>query len=81
MANASGFRGPKQTNGYFVPLGDCVAYSAGTKSGISQYTGGSGAGGSFLPGVFTRADWATPGGGSSAGALLSSISSIGQVVC
>jgi len=72
MANASGFRGSKQTTGYFVPLGNCVGK-------ISTYTGGSGAGGSFLPGSFVAADWApTAGGGNSAGALLSSISSIGQ---
>jgi len=59
----------KLTNGYFVPLGNCV-------SKISQYSGGSGAGGSFLPGTFTAADWA--GSSGTAGALLSSISSIGQ---
>ena len=69
MANASGFRGSKQTNGYFVPLANCVA-------SVSQYNGASGAGGSFLPGNFTRADWTVAGTG--AGALLSSISSIGQ---
>jgi hypothetical protein len=71
MANASGFRGQKQTNGYFVPLANCVA-------SIFQYNGASGAGGSFLPGAFTRADWSTPGNAASAGALLSSISTIGQ---
>jgi len=71
MANASGFRGTKQSNGYFVPLANCVA-------SITQYNGAAGAGGSFLAGTFTRADWATPGNGASAGALLSSISSIGQ---
>jgi hypothetical protein len=69
MANASGFRGQKQTNGYFVPLNNCV-------NRIFQYNGASGAGGSFLPGVFTTADWTVAGTG--AGALLSSISSIGQ---
>ena len=69
MANASGFRGQKQTNGYFVPLGNCVTR-------ITQYNGASGAGGSFLPGAFTAADWTAAGTG--AGALLSSISSIGQ---
>jgi hypothetical protein len=71
MANASGFRGQKQTNGYFVPLANCVA-------SVFQYNGASGAGGSFLPGNFTRADWSTPGNAASAGALLSTISSIGQ---
>jgi hypothetical protein len=72
MANASGFRGSKQSNGYFVPLGNCVGK-------ISTYVGGSGAGGSYLPGSFVVADWApVAGGGNSAGNLLSSISSIGQ---
>ena len=66
MANASGFRGQKQTNGYFVPLGNCVGK-------VFQYSSTSGAGGSFLPGNFTAVDWAT-----SAGAALSTISSIGQ---
>jgi hypothetical protein len=69
--------GMKQTRGYFVPLGDVVSVNS-NKSGITTYSGGSGAGGSYLPGTFTRADWATPGGSASAGALLSSISSIGQ---
>lgn len=71
-------QGMKQTRGYFVPLGDVVAYGAGTRSGISSYTGGSGAGGSFLAGSFERATWATPANAASAGALLSSISSIAQ---
>jgi hypothetical protein len=71
MANASGFRGPKQSNGYFVPLGDCT-------SKVYTYSGGSGAGGSSLAGSFVRADWATPANANSAKALLSSISSIGQ---
>lgn len=70
-------QGMKQTRGYFVPLGDVVAYGAGTRSGISTYSGGSGAGGSYLPGNFTRADWATPGT-TSVGAVLSSLSSVGQ---
>ena len=65
---ASGSQGPKQTNGYFVPLGNCT-------DKISQYSGAGGAGGSFLPGNFSRADWTVASTG--AGALLSSISSIG----
>ena len=71
MANASGFRGPKQTGGYFVPLGNCVP-------SLLAYTPGTGAGGSFLPGSFALADWATNTNVNSAGALLSTISSIGQ---
>ena len=71
-------QGMKQTRGYFVPLGDLVAFTSGSRSGISTYSGGSGAGGSFLAGTFSRADWATPGNAQSAGALLSSISTIGQ---
>ena len=67
MANASGFRGQKQTNGYFVPIGNCA-------NKVLQYNGSAGAGGSFLPGVFTAADWAS--NGSSASALTSSISTI-----
>jgi hypothetical protein len=56
MANASGFRGQKQTNGYFVPLKNLLLLST-----IQQYNGASGAGGSFLPGNFTKADWAVTG--------------------
>ena len=67
---ASGSQGPKQTHGYFVPLGDCVPK-------MLQYSGGAGAGGSFLPGVFTLADWANTASANSAGKLLSSISSVG----
>ena len=63
MANASGFRGQKQTNGYFVPLGNCVGK-------IFKYDGASGAGGSFLPGNFGAVDWAT-------GALMSTIATVG----
>ena len=68
---ASGANSFKQSRGYFVPLGNCV-------SKVLQYNGAAGAGGSFLPGNFTAADWATPGNANSAGALLSTISSIGQ---
>jgi len=79
---ASGSQGPKQSNGYFVPLGNCV-------DKIFTYKDAEGAGGSFRPGNFTRATWTavdppvgTPAvGGSvpagSAGALLSTIASIG----
>jgi hypothetical protein len=65
---ASGAQGPKQSRGYFVPLGSCVGK-------IHSYTPGSGAGGSYLPGNFSIATWSQPGG--AAGPLLSSISSIG----
>jgi hypothetical protein len=47
---ASGSEGPKQTRGYFVPLGRC-------DNKVLQYSGGAGAGGSFLPGSFTPASW------------------------
>jgi hypothetical protein len=64
MANASGFRGPKQTNGYFVPLADC-------RGAVLNYSGAAGAGGSFLPGTFTSASTTL------AAFALSSISSLG----
>jgi hypothetical protein len=47
---ASGSQGPKQSRGYFVPLGRC-------DNKVLQYTAGSGAGGSFLPGNFSAASW------------------------
>lgn len=47
---ASGSQGPKQTRGYFVPLGRC-------DNKVLQYSGGAGAGGSFLPGNFATASW------------------------
>ena len=47
---ASGSEGPKQTRGYFVPLGRC-------DNKVLQYSGGDGAGGSFRPGNFTAASW------------------------
>ena len=61
---ASGSQGPKQTRGYFVPLGNCV-------DKVFQYSNGAGAGGSFLPGAFSAASWET------GNAYVSSISSIG----
>ena len=64
MANASGFRGQKQTNGYFVPLADC-------RASVLNYTEGSGAGGSFLPGSFASAATTLDS------VYLSSISSLG----
>ena len=38
-------------NGFFIPLGNVAAQ-------VLQYSGGSGAGGSFLPGNFALASWA-----------------------
>jgi hypothetical protein len=61
-------QGMKQTRGYFVPLANCA-------NKISTYNGGSGAGGSFLPGTFTVATWASNGTGASP--LTSTISTIG----
>jgi len=52
---ASGSEGPKQTRGYFVPLGNCAGSGAAAR--VFQYSGGAGAGGSFLPGSFTPASW------------------------
>ena len=69
MATASGVRGPKQTGGYYVPLGNLV-----TLSSVKTYVAGSGAGGSFQAGTFTNADWAIAGGPA---ALLPLISSVG----
>ena len=53
---ASGSQGPKQSNGYFVPLKNLLSLST-----IQQYSGGAGAGGSYLPGAFTKADWVVTG--------------------
>jgi hypothetical protein len=61
---ASGSQGPKQTRGYFVPLGRC-------DNKVLQYSGGSGAGGSFLPGNFAAADWV------GTNSLVSTINAIG----
>lgn len=47
---ASGSQGPKQTRGYFVPLGNCA-------NKVLQYSEGAGAGGSWLPGSFSAANW------------------------
>ena len=65
---ASGAQGPKQTRGYFVPVGNCA-------NKVLQYSGGAGAGGSFLPGAFSPADWAS--GQGKADPLLSTISTVG----
>ena len=68
MASVTGL-GPKQSNGYFVPLGNCAG-------SVYAYSGGSGAGGSFLPGNFnTTAAWAA--GGTNPVKQTSTISSIG----
>ena len=66
MATASGVRGPKQTSGYYVPLTNMLAASS-----ILTHVAGTGAGGSFLPGSFTKADWAV------GGTVADSLSSIG----
>lgn len=47
--------GFKQSGGYFVPLANL------TDGKILAYTAGSGAGGSYLPGRFAAAGWATVG--------------------
>jgi len=52
---ASGSQGPKQTRGYFVPLGRC-------DDKVLQYSEGAGAGGSFLPGNFSPASWVATDG-------------------
>ena len=75
---ASGSQGPKQSNGYFVPLGNCV-------DKIFTYKDAEGAGGSFRTGNFTRATWTVVDSASpqtvvpagSAGALLSTIAQVG----
>ena len=41
----------KQTNGYFVPLGDI-------RANLVSYTGGSGQGGDYKVGAFSAAAWA-----------------------
>ena len=64
---ASGSQGPKQSNGYFVPLGDC-------RGKILKYTGGEGAGGSFRAGAFSAAAWENS---DSSSRYLSTISSLG----
>jgi hypothetical protein len=63
---ASGVNGPKQSNGYFVPLKNLLALST-----LQQYSGGAGAGGSFAAGTFSKADWAVTG------SVADSLSSIG----
>ena len=61
--------GPKQSNGYFVPLSGCV-------NKVLSYSGGAGAGGSFLPGAFAVADWCNSGN-AACSPFVSSISTIG----
>ena len=65
-------RGLKQGGGFFIPLEDLTA---GGK--ILQYTAGSGAGGSYVPGSFANSAWATAGQ-SGATKFTSTISSIGR---
>ena len=66
---ASGSQGPKQSRGYFVPLGNCC-------DKVYVYTPGSGAGGSYLPGSFDAGNlcWRAT---AAQKVLLSSISSVG----
>jgi hypothetical protein len=65
---ASGSQGPKQSRGYFVPLGNCC-------DKVNVYSGGVGAGGSFLPGNFTAGSFCRASAAQRV--LLSSISSVG----
>ena len=68
MASVTGL-GPKQSGGYFVPL-------ANVADKVLQYSGGAGAGGSYLPGNFaTTAPWAA--GGTTPSRYTSTISTIG----
>jgi len=50
----------KQTNGYFVPVGNC-------QGKVLAYSGASGAGGSAVIGGFSQAGWAIPVPPASAG--------------
>ena len=67
MASVTGL-GPKQSGGYFIPL-------ANIADKVLQYSGGNGAGGSYLPGQFTAAAWSASGGTPSR--YTSTISTIG----
>lgn len=67
MASVTGL-GPKQSGGYFIPLGNVA-------DKVLQYSGGTGAGGSFQTGNFTAAAWAA--GGSAPSRYTSTISTIG----
>jgi hypothetical protein len=53
----------KQTNGYFVPLASALGK-------VMTYTAGTGAGGSYLPGSFTVATWASTGTTANVSSLL-----------
>lgn len=65
----------KQTNGYFVPLAPAVGK-------IFTYTAGTGAGGSYVPGSFAAANWAsaTPTGLSTVSTLLSGVPGNGTLL-
>jgi len=67
---ASGSLGPKQARGYFAPLADCRTF-------VYQYSGGAGAGGSFLPGAFTAVTWNATAADSAAFSTISSINAGG----
>ena len=67
---AVGGAGYKQSaNGFFIPLGNVA-------NAVLAYSGGSGAGGSYLPGAFSVAAWAQ--GGTTPSKATSTISSIAQ---
>jgi hypothetical protein len=66
---ASIVRAPKQTGGYYVPLGNLV-------NQILAWTPGSGAGGSYQSGSFAVAGWASTNS-ATASPYTSSISTIG----
>ena len=63
-------RGSKQTNAYFVPVGDC-------RTSILQYTPGNGAGGAYNVGSFSPASWTTIGQTGYDTNLMSSIATAG----
>ena len=68
MSSVTGL-GPKQTRGYFIPLGDVA-------SKVLAFTPGTGAGGSVTSGSFGLAPWAAGVGQASASPYTSTISTI-----
>jgi len=69
--------GFKQGGGFFVPLTDLTGGGNATNCRILSYVPGSGAGGSYLPGSFSNALWATAGN-SAASPHTSTISAIAK---